>query len=233
MNMTMTMHGLDNPKTATSSRMMSLILIVLLHVGFFYAIAHGLVRESVKLLPKEVFLTLIAPETPTPPKQLPAVSNTPKAAVPMIRPEQVIVAPRTPEISHNIPDSAVLSASTPANTTGARQEVDAGATVSPPVANATPQQPKLLSAVEYLQTPQAIYPPLSRRMGEEGKVILHILVNERGHAEKVDVHRSSGFQRLDDAARSAVQKAIFKPYLENGKALPVIATATIHFSLES
>ena len=74
---------------------------------------------------------------------------------------------------------------------------------------------------------------MSRRMGEEGKVTLRVLVNEKGVAEKVDVQKSSGSNRLDEAAKVAILRAIFKPYLEDGKALTVIATATISFSLSS
>ena len=93
--------------------------------------------------------------------------------------------------------------------------------------------PKQISAVEYVRAPQADYPPMSKRMGEEGKVTLRVLVNEKGVAEKVDIQKSSGSNRLDEAARIAILRAIFKPYLEDGKALTVIATATISFSLSS
>ncbi|MFZ6771958.1 energy transducer TonB [Undibacterium sp. SXout7W] len=233
--MTIPVNEFEHSTTSAPSRMVSLTLIVLLHVGFFYAIAHGLLRESVKLLPKEVFLTLIQPSVATPSVQTSSATSNTKPTMPTIstiKPDQSIPVPRTQEISNVTPDNASLSSSTATHSINTRQETDAASNVSSQSTMPAPQ-PKLLSAVEYLQTPQAIYPPMSRRMGEEGKVTLRILVNEKGHAEKVDVHLSSGFQRLDEAARSAVQKALFKPYLENGKALAVIATATINFSLDS
>lgn len=70
-------------------------------------------------------------------------------------------------------------------------------------------------------------------MGEEGKVILRVLVNGRGRAERIDIQESSGSSRLDQAAREAVQQARFKPYIENGTPISVFAIVPIAFKLEN
>ncbi len=72
---------------------------------------------------------------------------------------------------------------------------------------------------------------MARRMGEEGRVVMQVLVNDKGHAERVEIIKSSGFARLDESARLALQRALFKPYFEDGKAMMVLATASINFSL--
>ena len=68
-------------------------------------------------------------------------------------------------------------------------------------------------------------------MGEEGRVVMQVLVNDKGRAEKVEIIKSSGFNRLDESARTALMRAIFKPYVEDGKSVTVLATASINFSL--
>lgn len=102
---------------------------------------------------------------------------------------------------------------------------------TPVVAKAEPAGPKVVSAVEYIQAPQADYPAMARRMGEEGRVVMQVLVNDKGRAEKVEILKSSGFSRLDESAKMALLRALFKPYLEDGKATTILATASINFSL--
>lgn len=70
-------------------------------------------------------------------------------------------------------------------------------------------------------------------MGEEGKVVLRVLVSEKGRPERVEVHRTSGSPRLDEAARQAAQRAVFKPHVEDGRAVPVFAIIPIRFQLDS
>ena len=76
--------------------------------------------------------------------------------------------------------------------------------------------PKLVSAVEYVREPAPRYPPQSRRLREQGIVILRVVIDERGQACDIAVETSSGYARLDRAAREAVASAAFRPYLENG-----------------
>ena len=68
-------------------------------------------------------------------------------------------------------------------------------------------------------------------MGEEGKAVLRVLVNEKGRAEHIELQKSSGSPRLDDAARQAIARALFKPYLEDGRAIAVYAIVPITFQL--
>jgi periplasmic protein TonB len=63
----------------------------------------------------------------------------------------------------------------------------------------------------YLHNPRPAYPPLSRRLGEEGRVLLRVRVGADGHPVAVDVDTSSNFERLDEAARRAVGNWRFVP----------------------
>ena len=71
------------------------------------------------------------------------------------------------------------------------------------------------------------YPWLSRRNHEEGKVLLRIQVNLQGRAILIQIKRSSGSARLDNAAINHVQNNIFTPAQHNGK--PIIAWKELRF----
>jgi len=91
--------------------------------------------------------------------------------------------------------------------------------------------PAALTDVAYLEPPSPRYPPESKHAREEGLVILKVLIDESGHASSINVYRSSGHPRLDDAACKAVQRAVFRPYLDGGVARAAIALIPVEFSL--
>lgn len=65
------------------------------------------------------------------------------------------------------------------------------------------------------------YPALSRRLGEQGVVVLKVLISPAGRADEIYVQKSSGFKRLDDAAVSAIRDWRFIPASQAG--IPVAA----------
>lgn len=91
--------------------------------------------------------------------------------------------------------------------------------------------PKLIASVEYLREPAPRYPPQSRKLREQGLVVLRVLIDERGTACNIEVERSSGHARLDLAAREAVSRAAFRPYVEDGLPRRALVLIPIEFSL--
>lgn len=61
-----------------------------------------------------------------------------------------------------------------------------------------------------------VYPADSKRLNEEGTVQLRFLVGFDGKVIESQIEKSSGFRRLDEAARQALEKCQFKPALEGG-----------------
>lgn len=109
------------------------------------------------------------------------------------------------------------------------------ATVTPPVsapAAAIDPGPKLVSEIEYAKEPVSRYPPVSKRLREQGTVVLRVLVDEKGHASQVNVYESSGYPRLDAAACEAVRNALFKPYMYEGQPRAALVLVPIEFSLK-
>jgi|GEM_PF-1208617 len=84
----------------------------------------------------------------------------------------------------------------------------------------------------YLSNPAPDYPDLARSEGEEGKVLLHVLVTPEGLAKKVKLHRSSGSDSLDDAAVKAVKKWRFVPARLGSQAVEAWVYVPIVFKLD-
>jgi protein TonB len=61
------------------------------------------------------------------------------------------------------------------------------------------------------------YPSASRRMEEEGTVTLKFLIGVDGKVMQADIEKTSGFTRLDEAARNALSKCQFRPGTVDGK----------------
>lgn len=93
--------------------------------------------------------------------------------------------------------------------------------------------PKLISTVEYVREPVPRYPPQSRRLREQGLVVLRVLIDEKGQACDIEIESSSGHVRLDHAAKDAVARATFRPYVEDGAPRRALVLIPIEFSLNS
>lgn len=76
------------------------------------------------------------------------------------------------------------------------------------------------------------YPKESRRKGEEGSVTLSLMIDASGKVTDAVVERSTGFARLDAAAKEAVLNARFKPAKANGRNVPATARITLDFKLK-
>jgi TonB family protein len=62
-----------------------------------------------------------------------------------------------------------------------------------------------------LNNPKPPYPLISRRLNEEGKVVLNVCVSLSGLVENLKLEKTSGHQRLDDIAIETVKKWKFIP----------------------
>lgn len=72
------------------------------------------------------------------------------------------------------------------------------------------------SSASYLNNPKPVYPAISKRLGEQGKVVLRVLIGSDGLPQTVQVQQSSGFERLDRQAVDAVLRWRFVPGTRNG-----------------
>ncbi len=93
------------------------------------------------------------------------------------------------------------------------------------------EPPKFAAA--YLHNPAPKYPAVSKRTGEQGRVLLKVLVSERGEATEVALDTSSGYERLDQAAIEAVKKWSFVPAKRSNQPVSAYVLVPVKFSLNS
>lgn len=85
---------------------------------------------------------------------------------------------------------------------------------------------------DYLNNPAPDYPPLARRLREQGTVKLRVLVTPEGQARQVELEESSGSPRLDAAARSAVTRWRFVPARRGERPVEAWVIVPVVFSLQ-
>jgi len=183
-----------------TKHLLGLGLVVVLHLLLFWAINSGLARSFVKKLKGPVEAVLLEeqkpdippPPPPPPPKNMPP----PPAYVPPV----------------DVPVSAPPSANAIAAVSNTPQPV-APPTPAPVAAPAV----RTAAVVNSANCEKPEYPSASRRLEEEGTVSLRFLVGADGKVIQAEVDKSSGFRRLDEAARAGLSKCQFKPATVDGK----------------
>ncbi len=109
------------------------------------------------------------------------------------------------------------------------------AAAPPPAPVALPEPAPLtmpIFSAAYLDNPAPSYPALSRRLHEQGRVLLRVLVNPAGRADEVQVQSSSGHARLDTAARETVRSWKFVPAKRGVEPVPAWVLIPVSFRLE-
>jgi protein TonB len=73
---------------------------------------------------------------------------------------------------------------------------------------------------------------MSKRMGEQGRVVVRVLIDEQGVAQQAELHTSSGYSRLDRAALQAAQSWRYVPGQRGGRAQAMWFNVPIVFDLK-
>jgi protein TonB len=169
--------------------------------------------------------SLAAPQPPPSPDPAPAASPTP----PPPQPEPPSPAPRAlaqPPRPPPAPPQATRPAPVRVPLGASEQGRDGGTTDIVAALRTTP--PSAESG--YLNIPPR-YPQEAARRGQQGTVVLSVLVATDGSALSVDIAQSSGHPLLDRAAREAVAKWRFRPGTQGGIAMPTHFPVTLTFRL--
>lgn len=159
------------------------------------------------------------------------------------KPEQVVKesasAPRTQATAAATPRPATVAQQAPpaepprtqdALTQSAVPEVTAPAREPAPISEAP--QTIVTSSPRYAEPPAVpVYPPLARRRGWQGEVLLAIDVAATGVAGEPVVLRSSGFDLLDRAALEVARQWRIVPERRNGVAMPTRVEVPVQFAL--
>lgn len=227
------MHVLNAP--LRTERAISLASVIGLHALAALALL-SLVKPAImtwQAEPVHIELVTAAPPAPTPAE---APKPLPTKAAPLRKPApQPAVAPAVVQTAAPVPAETPHISAAPAP-----QEVPRVA----PTESTPPSHPPAAAGsgteavqaprfdADYLRNPSPAYPPASRSLGEEGRVILRVQVSEDGQAQQVLVDVSSGSSRLDRAAREAVAQWRFVPARQGQQALVAWVKVPIIFELQ-
>jgi protein TonB len=189
-----------------TKHLVGLGLVVLLHLLLLWAINSGLARSFVKKLKGPVEAVLLEEQKPDipPPPPPPPPKNLPP-------PPPSYVPPVDVQVNAPPPVNAIAAVS---NT----PQPPAPPSPAPVVVSAPPAAPvRTAAVVNSANCEKPEYPSASRRLEEEGTVSLRFLVGVDGKVIQAEVEKSSGFRRLDEAARAGLAKCQFKPATLDGK----------------
>jgi periplasmic protein TonB len=158
--------------------------------------------------------------------------NKPVFAEPTLRPVEQVIVP-APEVFVPVEPANSITSATDVEAEPAPVPAVAAPSSSAEAPSSTGGALPEMSDVAYMVQPTPHYPPESRRSREQGLVMLRVLIDESGHAKRIEIYRSSGHPRLDEAARAAVARAVFRPFKDGGVARSAAAIVPIEFSLRS
>ena len=211
--------------------------VVMLHVAGLWALQSGLLRRAAEVIVPAELLSEFIP--PPPPRAAPPAPPTPPAPPPPPpRPAPRVQAPRPAPMPVAIADPTPAPNAPVGITTPQPPAPPIEAPVAPPAPPAppAPSAPARIdmpsSDAAYLNNPKPGYPAISKRMGEQGKVVLRVLIGTDGLPQKVEINQSSGYDRLDRQAQEAVMRWRFVPGKRNGVPEAMWSLVPINFVLE-
>ena len=184
-----------------------------LHLLAFYAIQSGLAHRFVKSIQTPVEAQLIEevkpnipppPPPPPPPPRPPEKLQPQKSALP-----DYVPAVEVPQNAAPLANAITQFSSTPKPP--APPDLPVSVQAPPPMVRTS----AVINASHSCETP--LYPSVSKRMQESGTVQLRFHVGVDGKVLESEVEKSSGYKRLDEAARSALSKCQFKPATVDGR----------------
>jgi protein TonB len=212
------------PQQTWSNRSIAAAIGVgLIHVLFFYGLLTGLSERITQSLPNIIDVRILdrvepqAVELPPPP-----MPDLAQPSIDLVPPPEIRIAAPASSQAITVEQKTVETPPAVSRTTAPAQ---------PNAAPAPAPTPAKSIAATHTIPP---YPPLSRRLGEEGIVQLKLAIGVDGRVVSAVIEKSSGSQRLDDAARDWVMRHWrYYPATRDGKAVASNAQVKVVFNLKT
>lgn len=199
----------DSLRKFKQEQLLSLLLAILLHGLVLYAL-WGVRFYSTESAPTTLIVSLVSPpEAANATLQRPPENHTTK---PPQTPQQITTRTEAlPIVADSSPPPPQSASSEPAQ----------------PVPT-----PRTELAIHCQERRPPDYPTLSVRLNEQGRVVLHVELDIEGRITNVEIKKTSGFHRLDEAAMKTVKTWRCKPAISNGIAAVTTADQPFSFVLE-
>ena len=207
-------------------------IVIALHILFLIGFQSGMKPDNENNLDDtRVMANLVSPEAAQQPQAAPA-APPPKPKQEQQKKtvdEKSTQAPTPPQTQQQTP--------TPPAPQSKSESQTPNATVAPATtsgSSGTPIQTDIGKlVVVYQPDADAYYPSFSKRSGEQGEVVVRLIIDESGSVEDVALLRSSSFPRLDRAASEIGRRYRFKPFLVNGVPARISTNLLIKFNLKN
>jgi protein TonB len=199
--------------TFDSPRSWFLAFIIILHIGFFWALSNGLTFSDLRLPPPPFkVIDVESPTEPVPPPPNPVVNLKPISGsyVPPVP------APDPPYA----PDEAISGTPDPQN--------------PPPISRTVsdPDPVVVEPAIPRTGLREPLYPPSAIRAEHEGTVLLSLEVLENGRVGQIRLLQSSGYAKLDESALREARKWRFVPGTRDGRPVTLWKQVPVTFELQ-
>lgn len=203
---------------STHASLISFLLVIGVHVGVLAAVMLSpstpkpveIVMPTIQgvlVMAEPEEATPPEPTPPPPPEKKPEPKTAPKPPPKAPPSERAVKAPEPEPLPQQPAEPTPIEPAPPAP-------------IVPPSADAG-----------QLSNPAPVYPSLSRRLREEGTVILDILIKADGTVGEIKMKKSSGFKRLDDTAVKAVKHWRYQPATQAGQAIDFWYEQPVEFDL--
>ena len=203
--------------------------VVLFHVAALWALQTGLLRRAAEVvIPVEILSELIEPPKPAEPPPPPPPPPPEKRPVTKTPPRPQAIREPKPTPAPNAPTGSVEPPPPPAPIQAPP------APPAPPPATPAPALVELTQGqTRYIKEPHPAYPAMSKRLGETGTVVIAVYYTSGGMPKRAEIFKSSGYDRLDQAARDAAMSSQITPINHPGanEATVYLFKAPINFTL--
>ena len=209
------------PHHISNARLRNTIAAVLLiHAGLLWVAQRELAELPASKESGQVMMADVVSDIPNA-APLTSAKSSPQP-VPIPTPTKSVSKPDTPALT---PNSSNAQETATASTGAAAPATASGKAGAPSLVEPS-------ADADYLKNPPPAYPRASRRLGEQGTVIVRVFISTQGLPEKAEVRTSSGFARLDQAALEAVQRWRFVPGRRSGTPEAMWFNIPVRFVLE-
>lgn len=193
------------------------LLIYALHSGLSHALSQlttpAQIISQIELITNNPAAAQPAPPpqpTPTPKVKPTQVPTKPvQAPKPVQRPILSVPAPQgeaAPPAATTAPKPEQASTTAATTSTSAEGNGQSKADTPAPPAIELPS-----TQAAYLNNPKPPYPPMSKRLNEQGKVVVRVLIGANGEPSNPQILTSSGYDRLDQTALETIKRWRFVP----------------------
>ncbi|MEW6354487.1 MAG: TonB family protein [Pseudomonadota bacterium] len=227
------------------SNLAALLLVIALHLALIAWLDAALERTEPPISAPAMLGVLVTPPPPpsAPPRQQIATASVPPRPAtppPVERPvsksaTNAVIEPK-PVIKPKPQPKPVAKPASAAETESelAPAPTKAMPAAPAPVAQSEAAPPQLIPPridAAHFDNPAPIYPSLSRRLGEQGEVLLDVYILPDGAVGEIKLKASSGYARLDAAASEAVQRWRYVPASRGGEPIAYWYVQPVAFRL--